>query len=106
MCNSSVRDRDCDGSPFTLTFSPSTATERWCFSRITASVCKGRAAHRSLRRLDVRIVAPRAGAAVSADAAAVVGPRDRRHGLEAVEEGVVVQAVHLLVEGVLRQRDE
>ena len=70
------------------------------------SQCKGRAAHRSLRRLDVRIVAPRAGAAVSADAAAVVGPRDRRHGLEAVEEGVVVQAVHLLVEGVLRQRDE
>ena len=58
-----------------------------------------------LRRLHVGIVATRAGAAVGADATAVVGPRDR-HGLQAVEEGIVVQAVHLLVEGVLRKTDD
>ena len=68
------------------------------------SQCKGRAAHRSLRRLDVRIVAPRAGAAVSADAAAVVRPGDG-HRLEAVQEGVVVEAVHLLVKGILQRQN-
>ena len=53
--------------------------------------------------LNVGIVAPRAGAAAGADPTAVVGPGDG-HGLEAVEEGVVVEAVHLLVEGILRRR--
>ena len=58
-----------------------------------------------MRRLHVRIVAPCAGAAVGTDATAVVGPRDC-HGLEAVEEGIVVQAVHLLVEGILQKTDK
>ena len=57
------------------------------------------------RRLHVRVVAPCAGAAVGAHATAVVGPR-HRHGLEAVEEGIVVKAVHLLVEVILREKDK